>query len=354
MKICLMCRKRNIEYYGICSSCKEINDTMRERSCDLTGKWAVVTGGRIKIGYAVCLRLLRAGANVIAVTRYPKTALENYSRETDFSLFRDRLYIIGFDLLRVDLISELIDDIADISGGKIDILINNAAQTVKKSNEYYSRLQSHENQQINPLYKTVFHENQLLLENSVSPFLLSKTNCTENSLISFGTLSDYGETGTDNSWVRKPENISAKEMLEVQLINVTAPFLLTNGLRYYMQKSSSLNKFIINVSSVEGRFNTRQKLARHVHTNMAKASLNMMTHSIAADFAKDRIFVYSCDPGWVSNQFPPEYEISRNFTPYLTFEDGAARLLYPIVKNMNENLIRDYGSFYKDYEVIDY
>lgn len=340
MKICLICRKRNIEHYGICTSCREFNDTMREKSCDMSGRWAVITGGRIKIGYAVCLRLLRAGANVIAVTRYPKTALENYSKETDFSFFRDRLFIIGFDLLRVDRITELIEDIVHISEGKIDILINNAAQTVKKSNEYYSRLQN--------------YENQLLIENNNSPLLLSKPICTENSMISLGTLSDYGETGTDNSWVRKSENISAKEMLEVQLINVTAPFLLTNGLRSYMRNSSTLNRFIVNVSSVEGRFNTKQKLARHVHTNMAKASLNMMTHSISTDFAKDRIFVYSCDPGWVSNQFPPEYEISKNFTPYLTFDDGAARVLYPVVKNLNEEKIIDNGSFYKDYQVIDY
>lgn len=260
MKICLICRKRNIEHYGICTSCREFNDTMREKSCDMSGRWAVVTGGRIKIGYAVCLRLLRAGA----------------------------------------------------------------------------------------------YENQLLIENNNSPLLLSKPICTENSMISLGTLSDYGETGTDNSWVRKSENISAKEMLEVQLINVTAPFLLTNGLRSYMRNSSTLNRFIVNVSSVEGRFNTKQKLARHVHTNMAKASLNMMTHSISTDFAKDRIFVYSCDPGWVSNQFPPEYEISKNFTPYLTFDDGAARVLYPVVKNLNEEKIIDNGSFYKDYQVIDY
>ena len=173
-------------------------------------------------------------------------------------------------------------------------------------------------------------------------------------MISFGTISDYGETGMNNSWVRKPEDISAKEMLEVQLINVTAPFLLTNGLRCYMRHESTLNKFIINVSSVEGRFNTKQKLARHVHTNMAKASLNMMTHSIAADFAQDRIFVYSCDPGWVSNQFPPEYEISKNFIPYLTYDDGAARVLYPIIKNLNEPNIKDNGCFYKDYKIIEY
>ena len=181
MRICLMCRKRNIEHYGICPECQEINNRMREKNCSLDGKWAVVTGGRIKIGYAVCLRLLRAGAYVITITRYPKTALENYRNEEDYLQFRDRLFIIGFDLLRADRISELISDIAEISDGKIDILINNAAQTVKKSNEYYSKLQN--------------HEHQLLIDTDNSSVLLSKETDTKNSMISFGTISDYGETG---------------------------------------------------------------------------------------------------------------------------------------------------------------
>ena len=166
--------------------------------------------------------------------------------------------------------------------------------------------------------------------------------------------SDHGETDRDNSWVRKSEEISAQELLEVQLINVTAPFMLTSGLRHCLAHSPDANKFVINVSSVEGRFNTKQKLARHVHTNMAKASLNMMTHSIASDYARDRIYVYSCDPGWVSNQFPPGYQISQDFEPYLSFEDGAARVLYPVTLHLHDEKIKDHGLFYKDYHIIEY
>lgn len=338
MRICLICRKRNIEHYGICPECTELNNRMRETYCDLSGKTAVVTGGRIKIGYAVCLRLLRQGANVIAVTRYPKTALDNYMHEPDYDDFRDRLTVIGFDLMRVDRTQELILRIESICGGKLDILVNNAAQTVKKSNEYYAQLTA--------------HENTLQLE---SPSLLPVGNPDDIfSIMPSVQIADYSETPDNNSWVRKPEDISPQELLEVQLINVTAPFMLTNGLRNCLAYDKSVNKFVINVSSVEGRFNTKQKLARHVHTNMAKASLNMMTHSIASDFARDNIFVYSCDPGWVSNQFPPAYEISRNFTPYLTYEDGASRVLYPITLHINDTKIKDSGMFYKDYRIIDY
>ncbi|MDE7138720.1 MAG: SDR family NAD(P)-dependent oxidoreductase, partial [Ruminococcus sp.] len=145
MKICLICRQRNMENYGICPECSALNEKMRSLTCDLSGKTAVVTGGRIKIGYAVCLKLLRMGASVIAVTRYPKNALESYSHEPDFENFRDRLFIIGFDLMRVDRIDELIEQIGNICNCRLDILINNAAQTVKKSSAYYSELEMKEN-----------------------------------------------------------------------------------------------------------------------------------------------------------------------------------------------------------------
>lgn len=333
-----MCRKRNMEHYGICPECKALNEQMRGLYCNLHGRTALVTGGRIKIGYAVCLRLLRQGAKVIAVTRYPKSALETYMKEADYSSFADRLIIIGFDLMRVDRIHELICQVEEYCDRKLDILINNAAQTVKKSNEYYKQLTA--------------HENKLQLE-SANLFPLAQPDTSFSIMPSIQAV-DYGETDRDNSWVRKSEQISPQELLEVQLINVTAPFMLTSGLRKCLAYSKESNKFVINVSSVEGRFNTKQKLARHVHTNMAKASLNMMTHSIASDFAADRIFVYSCDPGWVSNQFPPGYEISKNFEPYLSFEDGAARVLYPIALHLNDEKVNDSGKFYKDYRIIDY
>lgn len=336
-----MCRQRNMENYGICPECSVLNEKMRSLTCDLTGKTAVVTGGRIKIGYAVCLKLLRMGASVIAVTRYPKNALENYMKEQDFEYFKDRLFIIGFDLMRVDRINELIYQIENICNGRLDILINNAAQTVKKSVEYYAGLEMKE---------------KSIEEKQDFKQLLSLCKVEEKtfSIIPNSQIVEYYEQPDKNSWVRKPEEISPQELLEVQLINVTAPFILTNGLRKYLAHGREERSWVINVSSVEGRFNTKQKLARHVHTNMAKASLNMMTHSIASDFVRDGVYVYSCDPGWVSNQFPPAYEISLNFKPYLTYEDGAMRILYPIIKNFHEEKIKDYGMFYKDYKIIDY
>ena len=340
MRICLICRERNIDYYGICPECRKFSDSKRSETVDLTGRTAVVTGGRIKIGYAVCLRLLRQGARVIAVTRYPKTAMEKYMKEPDFHEFSSRLSVIGFDLIRIDRIGELVNCIADISGGVVDILVNNAAQTVKKSRDYYAA--------------AIAHESELMIVTEEIYPIMTPENQEGFGLIPQNQLVDYGERPCENSWVRKPEEITPQEMLEVQLINVSAPFLLTNSLRKFMGSDIERKKFVINVSSVEGRFLDRPKLARHVHTNMAKASINMMTHSIASDFARDGIYVYSCDPGWVSNQFPPAYEISKSFVPYLTYDDGGARVLYPIVKNMYADKVTDFGSFYKDYKIIEY
>ncbi len=157
-----------------------------------------------------------------------------------------------------------------------------------------------------------------------------------------------------NSWVAKAEDISVQEMLEVQLINVTMPFLLVGQLKQWMKKSPHKNKFIINVSSVEGRFNKKKKLSRHVHTNMAKASLNMMTHSMSLEYEKEGIYMYSVDPGWVSNQFPTEYEASKGFEQYLTFEDAASRICYPIYTRLQEDHIKDAGSLWKDYKIQEY
>ena len=121
-----------------------------------------------------------------------------------------------------------------------------------------------------------------------------------------------------------------------------------------MKKSTNKNKFIINVSSVEGKFTKNKKLSRHVHTNMAKASLNMMTHSLSMEYEKDRIYMYSVDPGWVSNQFPSDYNASKEFEQYLTFEDAASRICYPIYTKLQEEVIKDAGTLWKDYRIQEY
>lgn len=345
MRRCLICKIKNIDHYGICADCKEMNRQHRMQSVDLKGYTALVTGGRINIGYATCLRLLRNGAKVIAVTRFPYDALRRYLEEPDFNEFKDRLHICEFDLKRVDRMNMLISYITECFEGGLDILVNNAAQTIRKAPSYYQQLASTE-KQLRLQFREKLPVDYTALEAFNSYELLTFNDATDLSLY---------ETPEHNSWVAKSDEISAAELLEVQLINVTAPFLLTAQLKAHMLKSSHLNKFVINVSSVEGRFNNKRKLARHVHTNMAKASLNMMTHSLASEYASDGILMYSVDPGWITNQFPMAYEVTKNFEPYLTFDDGAARICAPIYEHLNaKKKPKDVGALYKDYKVVPY
>ncbi|MBQ2803930.1 MAG: SDR family oxidoreductase [Lachnospiraceae bacterium] len=346
MRKCLICRERKIEEYGICNECFERNQHFAAIHVNMKGYTAVVTGGRIKIGFATALRLLRDGASVLVITRFPYDALSRYQKEPDYDAFKERLIIYGFNLLCVNKLDELVSFIGETFPQGLDILINNAAQTIKKAPSYYEELEAteqklqllYENTKSNqpiPIYATGGKPDSMLLETNSQPTL-------------------YQESPMYNSWVAKAEEISVQEMLEVQLINVTSPFILVGQLKSLMKKSPHQNRFIINVSSVEGKFNTRKKLSRHVHTNMAKASLNMMTHSLSMEYEKDNIFIYSVDPGWVSNQFPTGYEASKNFTGYLTFEDAASRICHPIYTKLNVEQIKDAGSLWKDYKIVEY
>lgn len=344
MRQCLICKRRNIDHYGICPDCVKLNERHRAVNADLSKYTALVTGRRINIGYHTCLRLLRNGADVIAVTRFPYDAMSRYAAEPDYDEFKNRLYICGFDLKRVDRMNELISYVKEIFPNGLDILINNAAQTIRKAPSYYAQLAA--------------GEEKLRLEfSSELPSIITAERENTNEMLLLGNDTDptLFETPEHNSWVAKSEEISAAELLEVQLINVTAPFLLTAQLKSHMTKSSHQNRFVINVSSVEGRFNYKIKLARHVHTNMAKASLNMMTHSLAGEFADENIYMYSVDPGWISNQFPTEYEVSKKFKPYLSFDDGAARICAPIYDHLNDmKKPKDIGVLYKDYKIMEY
>ncbi len=115
MRKCLMCHERNMEGYGICDNCKELNKRMEQIHVDLTGYVALVTGGRIRIGFATALRLLRDGAKVIVITRYPYDALDRYKKEPDYESFKARLVIYGFNLMWVNKMDELLQFIKEQS-----------------------------------------------------------------------------------------------------------------------------------------------------------------------------------------------------------------------------------------------
>lgn len=341
MRKCLMCRKPVSNEHQICELCEALNIEKCNFHEDMTGYIALITGGRIHIGYHTALRLLRDGATVIATTRFPYDALDRYTKEPDFLVFKDRLHIYQIDLRRVDQIDELANFVKE-HFNRLDILINNAAQTIRKSPNYYTALEAHE-KECRQLYAG---GEKLAVFGTPADLAIVPL---ENS-----GLSSYDENPWYNSWVARAEDISIQEFLEVQLINVTAPFFLITKLKPFLRQSEHQNRFIINVSSAEGIFARKRKLSRHAHTNIAKASLNMITNSLSMEYERDHIYMYSVDPGWVTCQFPTAYEASKHFQPYLRFEDGAARICNPIYQYKDCIKIKNAGSFLKNYQEIDF
>ena len=97
---CYVCKqpfsKVHRYYDSMCEPCGDFNYAKREQSADLSGQYALITGARVKIGYQASLKLLRAGAHVIVTTRFPVDAADRYSKEPDFSSYRDGCRSMGW------------------------------------------------------------------------------------------------------------------------------------------------------------------------------------------------------------------------------------------------------------------
>jgi NAD(P)-dependent dehydrogenase (short-subunit alcohol dehydrogenase family) len=160
-----------------------------------------------------------------------------------------------------------------------------------------------------------------------------------------------------NSWRMLLADVPAVELLEVQLVNAVAPFILNARLKPLMLRAPGREKHIVNVSAVEGQFYRTFKTTRHPHTNMAKAALNMMTRTAAADYQSDGIHMNSVDTGWVTDEDPAELAARKvaehRFHPPLDIVDGAARIVEPIIDGVNTGRHR-WGQFLKDYRPTDW
>lgn len=338
-------------YNRLCPDCAEYNYAQRFIKPDLNGRNVILTGGRVKIGYATALKLLRCGANLILTSRFPALALEQLSNEEDYTVWKDRLIVYGLDLRNLRAVEEFIAYVGR-QFDSLDILINNAAQTIRYPDNYYLPLINNETH-----YIRAFEKQPNLFPNKTSVMYDMRLLELKDMPVGFeqNRFGQPVDNREKNSWNSKLDEISMYELLEVNLINQISPYLLIKELKPLFLRSGFKERFVINVTSSEGQFSYMNKTVFHPHTNMTKAALNMMTRTSASEFAEDCIYMNSVDVGWVSTGAKEELrkqQFNRAYIPPLDPVDGAARILHPIQEAMNGNI--RYGKLLKNYIEVDW
>ncbi|MFA8298794.1 MAG: SDR family NAD(P)-dependent oxidoreductase [Hyphomicrobiales bacterium] len=351
-KTCYCCYKEytllHSFYNKLCPDCAEENYHRRFIDADLKGRNVILTGGRVKVGFATALKLLRSNANLMLTTRFPGIALDSFKKEKDYNEWKDRLKVYGLDLRNLKAVSDFIEYYKS-THTHLDILINNAAQTIKYDEKYYSPLINQE-QKLLQIHPEDIKINITPVVDSVKSISTSEKNDSEYQLTRFGQPVDTREK---NSWNSTLEEISVPELLETNLINHISPYILIKELKPLMLSSEFSDKFIINVTSSEGIFSYINKTIHHPHTNMTKAALNMMTKTSAPDFIEDSIIMCAVDVGWIStgvNETIRNNQFERLIIPPLDPVDGASRILHPIIEKLERNT-SFVGDLLKNYRV---
>ncbi len=383
-------------YDAMCNECGDLNYAKRFQRCDLTGQVAVMTGSRLKIGYQATLMLLESGAEVIATTRFPIDSARRFAKEPNFKKWGHRLHIYGLDLRHTPSVENFCTHIEN-TFDRLDILINNAAQTVRRPPNFYSHMmelelepfhqQNANTQKLLSNFQGCIHaltdskgaemnedkalpiswqDNQMSMGLRHSAQMSQLPYTEDHTVIKSENQFPEGKLDCDlqqvdlrktNSWRLKLGEIDTSEMLELQLVNAVAPFVLCNRLSQMMKRENTGNKHIVNVSAMEGKFYKFKKSDRHPHTNMDKAALNMLTHTSASELAKHGIYMNAVDTGWVTDEDPIHLskfkEDVHDFQPPLDIVDGAARVCDPLIDGI---LTKKHwsGKFLKDYFPIDW
>ncbi|CAA9506284.1 MAG: Putative oxidoreductase, partial [uncultured Solirubrobacteraceae bacterium] len=377
-------------YHWLCPTCAAMSHAKRDQSTDLTGRRALLTGGRAKIGMYIALRLLRDGAHTTITTRFPRDAVRRFTALPDSGDWIHRLKVVGIDLRDPTQVISLADDVA--GAGPLDILINNACQTVRRTPGAYAPLVEAESAPLPTgtelpelvTFDRISEAHPAAIAGALSDTAVAhhEGESPEHALAAHdaatmtalalkaghasleahvaGTAVDAGgllpDVQVNNSWTQTVGEVDPLELLEVQLCNSIAPFLLVSRLRPALAAAAATapsgRSYVVNVSAMEGQFSRRYKGAGHPHTNMAKAALNMLTRTSSEEmFSTDRILMTAVDTGWITDERPHHEKLriaAEGWHAPLDLVDGAARVYDPIV--LGESGTDLFGCFVKDYQ----
>jgi NAD(P)-dependent dehydrogenase (short-subunit alcohol dehydrogenase family) len=380
-------------YDSMCEGCADFNYAKRFQTTSLEGRVGLVTGSRVKIGFQTSLKMLRAGAEVIATTRFPQDSALRYAQEPDFKDWKHRLHVHGLDLRHPPSV-ELFARFVEHSFPRLDIIVNNACQTVRRPPGFYEDLlptESRKATDFGPDIYAVLKSHETLkaalnggraIEGSpgvdraglmtlnggrsgigvVASAELSQVRYAYDDDTRRDDIFPRGRLDADlqqvdlreqNTWRLALADVPTAEMLEVQLVNAVAPFILCARLKPLMLRVPTRDKHIVNVSAMEGIFSRGTKTDKHPHTNMAKAALNMMTLTASRDYVNDGIHMNAVDTGWVTDEDPAIHadrkKAELDFAPPLDIVDGAARVCDPFFSGLLTG-DHQHGKFLKDYK----